>query len=190
MDGLYKVADPEIGKTYKFGLDQKNSSVNKTLYFNGEISGNFLSSTENDAEAIDVTLEGTLDACKVSFTKGEAKTYIEAASYTNKSGGTSYKATLVTTPTLTWKYDSSLKTLVTTIDTVDVYIGTYNTFTTFSVSKTSYATSDTNYVSHFLTKLAESEKVHVTGVTADASITVDEKKTVKINASVTLIMLL
>lgn len=185
MDGLYKVADPEIGKTYKFGLDQKNSSVNKTLYFNGEISGNFLSSTENDAEAIDVTLEGTLDACKVSFTKGEAKTYIEAASYTNKSGGTSYKATLVTTPTLTWKYDSSLKTLVTTIDTVDVYIGTYNTFTTFSVSKTSYATSDTNYVSHFLTKLAESEKVHVTGVTADASITVDEKKTVKINASVT-----
>lgn len=185
MDGLYKVTDPEIGKTYKFGLDQKNSSVNKTLYFNGEISGNFLSSTENDAEAIDVTLEGTLDACKVSFTKGEAKTYIEAASYTNKSGGTSYKATLVTTPTLTWKYDSSLKTLVTTIDTVDVYIGTYNTFTTFSVSKTSYATSDTNYVSHFLTKLAESEKVHVTGVTADASITVDEKKTVKINASVT-----
>lgn len=185
MDGLYKVADPEIGKAYKFGLDQKNSSVNKTLYFNGEISGNFLSSTENDAEAIDVTLEGTLDACKVSFTKGEAKTYIEAASYTNKSGGTSYKATLVTTPTLTWKYDSSLKTLVTTIDTVDVYIGTYNTFTTFSVSKTSYATSDTNYVSHFLTKLAESEKVHVTGVTADASITVDEKKTVKINASVT-----
>ena len=185
MDGLYKVADPEIGKTYKFGLDQKNSSVNKTLYFNGEISGNFLSSTENDAEAIDVTLEGTLDACKVSFTKGEAKTYIEAASYTNKSGGTSYKATLVTTPTLTWKYDSSLKTLVTTIDTVDVYIGTYNTFTTFSVSKTSYATSDTNYVSHFLTKLAESEKVHVTGVTADASIAVDEKKTVKINASVT-----
>lgn len=185
MDGLYKVANPEIGKTYKFGLDQKNSSVNKTLYFNGEISGNFLTSTENDAEAIDVTLEGTLDACKVSFTKGEAKTYIEAASYTNSKGKTSYKATLVTTPTITWKYDSSLKTLVTTIDSVDVYIGTYNDFKTFSVSKTSYATSDTNYVSHFLTKLAESEKVHVTGVTADASITVEEQATKKITASVT-----
>ena len=184
MDGLYKVADPEIGKTYKFGLDQKNSSVNKTLYFNGEISGNFLSSTENDAEAIDVTLEGTLDACKAYFTKGEAKTYIEAASYTNSKGKTSYKATLVTTPTLTWKYDSSLKTLVTTIEGVDVYIGTYNDFKTFSVSKTSYATSDTNYVSHFLTKLAESEKVHVTGVTADASITVEEQAAKKITASV------
>ncbi len=185
MDGLYKVADPEIGKAYKFGLDQKNSSVNKTLYFNGEISGNFLSSTENDAEAIDVTLEGTLDACKAYFTKGEAKTYIEAASYTNSKGKTSYKATLVTTPTITWKYDSSLKTLVTTIDSVDVYIGTYNDFKTFSVSETSYATSDTNYVSHFLTKLGESEKVHVTGVTADASITVEEQATKKITASVT-----
>lgn len=184
MDGLYKVVTPEIGKAYKFGLDQKNSSVNKTLYFNGEISGNFLSSTDNDAEAIDVTLEGTLDACKAYFTKGEAKTYIEAASYTNSKGKTSYKATLVTTPTLTWKYDSSLKTLVTTIDDVDVYIGTYNDFTTFSVSKTSYATSDTNYVSHFLTKLAESEKVHVTGVTADSSITVEEQAAKKITASV------
>ena len=184
MDGVCKVVDPEIGKTYKFGLDQKSDSVYKTLYLNGESKGNFLSSTENEAQAIDVTLEGTLDACKVSFMKDSTKTYIEAASYTNKSGGTSYKATLVTTPTLTWKYDSSLKTLVATFDGVDVYLGTYNDFETFSVSKTSYASGASNYVSHFLTKLEESEKVHVTSVTADASITVDEKKTAIINATV------
>lgn len=186
MDGLYKVANPEIGKTYKFGLDQKNSEVNKTLYLKGDIQKtNFFGSTENPAESVDVTLEGTLEACKAYFTKDNIKTYIETATYTNSKGNTSYKATLVTTPTLTWKYDSTLKTLVTTIDGVDVYIGTYNNFTTFSVSKTSYATSDTNYVSHFLAKLEDSEKVKVTGVTADASITVEEQATKKITASVT-----
>lgn len=183
MDGLYKVVDPEIGKTYKFGLDQKSDSVYKTLYLNGESKGNFLSSTENEAQAIDVTLEGTLDACKVSFMKDSTKTYIEAASYDN-SGKTSYKAVLATTSTHTWKYDSSLKTLVATFDGVDVYLGTYNDFETFSVSKTSYASGASNYVSHFLTKLEESEKVHVTSVTADASITVEEESTKKITTSV------
>ena len=184
IDGKYKVVDPEIGKTYKLGLDQK--ALNKTLYLNGNIARtNYFDSIDNPTESVDVSLEGSLETCKAYFTKDGVKTYIEADSYINTSGKTSYKASLVTTPTLTWKYDSTLKTLITTIDNVDVYIGTYNDFSTFNVSKKSYATNDSNYVSHFLTKLEESEKVHVTGVTADASITVDEKKTAKINASVT-----
>lgn len=184
IDGKYKVVDPEIGKTYKLGLDQK--ALNKTLYLNGIIARtNYFDSIDNPTESVDVSLEGSLETCKAYFTKDGVKTYIEADSYINTSGKTSYKASLVTTPTLTWKYDSTLKTLITTIDNVDVYIGTYNDFSTFNVSKKSYATNDSNYVSHFLTKLEESEKVHVTGVTADASITVDEKKTAKINASVT-----
>lgn len=178
IDGKYKVVDPEIGKTYKLGLDQK--ALNKTLYLNGEMSSYYQATTENDAEAIDVTLEGTLDACKMYYLNDGVKTYIEAIlSGEHKNGVYS------TESTMTWKYDSSLKTMVTTLGEEEVYLGTFGTHDTFGLSNISYANSSTSYVSHFLTKLEESEKVKVTGINAPESITLEEYESKEIGATVT-----
>lgn len=175
MDGLYKIVDPEIGKTYKLAIDQTN--LNKTLYMNGKMNGYYQGTTENDAEGIDVTLEGSLDACKMSFDDNGTKKYLEAI-----MSGTHKNGVFSETSTMTWSYDSTLKTMIANLDGTECFLGTYSSYNTFSVNEKGKA--NTSYVSHFVTKLEDSEKVKVTGVTADASITLEQGNTKKITATV------
>ena len=76
--------DLEEETAYKFYLEQK--TVDKVLFFNGEKSGNFLATTEDPAEAVDVFMEKAEDGARFYYMDGETKTYIEIEQYTNNSG--------------------------------------------------------------------------------------------------------
>ena len=158
---LYSIPNPETevvttletGKAYKYEVFQANAEVNKNIYLSGVMSGNFLATTDNYSEAVDVYLEETTGGYYFAVGTGESKLYVNLTTY--QSGDqTKSSQKLEATPSSVWTYDSALKTLVTTnaaLGTDTYYLGAYNAFTTLSISKTSYAA--TSYVGHFVNKV-------------------------------------
>ncbi len=135
---------PVAGTPYKFMLTQ--SGLGKDLYITGEMSGYYYATTEVAADAIDVYLEETTGGYYLYCMKGETKTYlniIQNGSYINVV----YDATA----TSVYTYDTTLKTLVTTVGENSYYFGTSGTYQTFSAKKT---TNTNSYVAHFV-KMAD-----------------------------------
>jgi len=130
--------DVQEKTAYKFYLEQKG--VNKVLYFNGQMSGNFLAATENPAEGVDVFVEKVSDGARFYYMNGETKTYIEIEQYTNSSGNLRGRVLLSTEPTMTYTYDDETGLYVGAFGDEKYYYGTYNTFETFSTSSTYYIT--------------------------------------------------
>ena len=135
---------PEAGAAYKFYLTAKDG---KNYYFIGEISGNFLQTSVNAADAVDVYLEKVMDGETVKgyrfyFMDGETKTYIDI----NASG----KAALVTAdPAAVYNYVAETNCWAATIGADAYYLGTYSNYNTIGSSKTSYITADNTGKSQF-----------------------------------------
>lgn len=180
----YGIVDtPVVGTAYKFGF--KQTAKNAVYYMKGEMSGYYIASTTNAEEAADMYIEAADGGYHLYFMSGTAKKYIEAA-----VSGTHLNAVIKDSATGVWKYKAEWKTLLYTLESGDVFLGTYGDYVTFGASKVSKAA--TSYVSHFYADGAkgeepviEAEKVAVTGVTADATLEVEQGKTKKITASVT-----
>ena len=165
VNHLYTLPNPETevvttleaGKAYKFEVFQANAEVNKNIYLSGEMAGNYLGSTDNYYEAADVYLEATTGGYYIAVGTGDAKQYVNLATYTSGEQVKSSQKIEAEAKSV-WTYDAELKTLVTThadLGTDKYYIGTYSTFTTLSCSKTSYAS--TSYVGHLVVKAGDEE---------------------------------
>ena len=172
---VYGIVDtPVVGTAYKFGF--KQTAKNAVYYMKGEMSGYYIASTTNAEEAADMYIEAADGGYHLYFMSGTAKKYIEAA-----VSGTHLNAVIKDSATGVWKYKAEWKTLLYTLESGDVFLGTYGDYVTFGASNVSKAA--TSYVSHFYADGAkgeepviEAEKVAVTGVTADATLEVEQTR--------------
>ncbi len=138
VTGIEFVAMPEAGATYKFALVQNN--LGKTLYFNGQKSGNYLGTTENPFEAVDVTVEATEGGYYLTFMDGDAKKYINITTYSKDDGSLGKTQDIGDEPTCVYTWDAERKTFLAYIEALKdtFYLGTYNTYNTISTSSFSY----------------------------------------------------
>lgn len=127
---LNKVSAVETGEL-KFALEQKN--LEKKLYFTGEISGRYGSTSEFYADAATVVV-AHVEGTKNDYTFKVGEKYLEIALNSEK------KVTLALSDSsnLAWNYDYDLKVFTATLDKKVYFLGTYSTFNTISASETSY----------------------------------------------------
>ncbi len=135
--GMEIVKELKTDTAYKFGLVQGN--LEETLFFTGEMSGNYLATTENAIAAEDVYVETVDGGYRLYFMAGETKTYIDIYEYKEGKAG----IRLTTEPTAVCTWNEELHILVAAnVAGEDRYLGTYNTYNTISASSTSYITGD------------------------------------------------
>lgn len=154
------VEAPVADTAYKFGMNQV--TLGKTLYFNGEISGeNFLGTTENVDEAVDMYAEVVDGGYKLYFVKDGTKTYIALKTYQNSKGYDTAGVKLVTdaaeAPVFT--YNAELYIFVTPYLDTEYYLGSYKEFATISVSKTSFIDSSNAGTSQFQARFYSLQEV-------------------------------
>ena len=137
--GVVYVETPEVGKTYKFALNQNNLTPPTTLYLTGEMSGNYLATTANVLEAVDVYLEETEGGYYLCFNAGETKKYVNITTYTKDDGSLKNTQKIEDAPSVPYTWDAERGTMVADLgDLGQYYLGTYNTYNTISTSNVSY----------------------------------------------------
>ena len=132
--GTVFVKQPEAGVAYKFAMQQ--NELGKVLYFNGEMSGYYLATSENAYDGVDVFVEDVEGGQRMYFMKGDVKTYIDVVlreGYTDKCN-----VIMTEAPTCVYNWDAERGTFVVTLGENKFYIGTYGTYNTFSVSLFKY----------------------------------------------------
>lgn len=139
LSGIYRNA-PKAGTAYKYGFLQ--GTLNKVLYFNGTMSGNFLGVTENMADAVDVYVEYVAGGYRLYFMKNETKTYIDVVQ--REGAGNEHKADVVLTeePTCVYHWNNKLEIFTVSLETTEFFLGTYSTHDTVSASAIGYITGD------------------------------------------------
>ncbi len=172
------VEQPVADTAYKFAMFQAHADVNKIYYFNGTLDREkYLGTTENAAEAVDVYIEIVEDvegAAYLYFMDGDVKTYITMEEYLD---GSYYKAKAILTteaPSVYFKWNEDLKTVVCETGNDYFCFGTYSTFTTFSCTGSYYVTGNnaanvdvTQFIGRFYT-------VEITEPEEDFVLTVEE----------------
>lgn len=156
------VVDAPAEKTaYKFML--AHEGLAKNLYITGDMSGYYYATTENVAEAADVYLEAVSGGYNMYCMKGDKKQYMNIV-----ANGTYINVTFTDTPTTTFTYDATLKTVVAVVgDTSYVYsTSSSKTYDTISSGKTS--ASDSLFIAHFVTYVGEIVAVEEPEVTVTA----------------------
>ncbi len=130
----------EVGTAYKFALKQAGLDGAPVLYFTGEKSGNYLATSTNPMDAVDVTVEETEGGYHLTFMDGETKKYINITTYTKDDGSLSKTQDIGTEPTCVYKWDAERKTFVAEIKDLGstFYLGTYGTYNTISTSDVKY----------------------------------------------------
>ncbi len=137
--GTLFVDAPEVGVAYKFALQQNKLDGQPILYFTGVKSGNYLATSTNPLEAVDVTVEETEGGYHLTFMDGETKKYINITTYVNAEGVTKKTQDIGTEPTCVYTWDAERKTMVAEIEGIGkCYLGTYNTYNTISTSEYKY----------------------------------------------------
>ena len=137
---------PTAGSSFKFGMYQEN--LKKYLYFNGKLDskGYYLDSTENYAEAVNVTVEATTGGYFLYFMNGTTKTYIEIFVTDNDY----VNMRLVETPTTVYTWNAEHKTFTAKLTVkgaeADHFISTYKEYATFSGSDIKYIS--TSFAAH------------------------------------------
>lgn len=137
--GVVYVETPEVGKAYKFALDQNNLTPPATLYLTGEMSGNYLATTANVLDAVDVYLEETEGGYYIYFNAGEAKKYVNITTYTKDDGSLKNTQKIEDAPSVPYTWDAERGTMVADLGELgQYYLGTYSTYNTISTSNVSY----------------------------------------------------
>ena len=137
------VSAPVEGQAYKFGFNQVK--LGKTLYLTGVVSGRYLATTENFAEAVDVYVEVVEGGFKFYILDGETKLYLDV--YLNGDGKDSLR--FDANGENVFAYNAEVNAWATTHEGVAYYCGTYNDFDTMSASKLSYINASNTGVSQF-----------------------------------------
>lgn len=135
---------PEVGKAYKFYLEQK--SLSKTLYFTGALTtdGNdYFTTSENLADAVDIyfeTAEGGYNVYNVYFMVDGVKTYLDVSPYMDGEFLKSQFALSTDVPSVVWTYDTTYGVIkvVATLDGVsnEFFAGNYGSNQPIRLSNT------------------------------------------------------
>lgn len=130
---------PVAGQPYKFFMELPSGKV----YFIGAISGNYLSTSADESQAVSIYFEEVTGGYHIYFMNGETKTYITAAAYLKSNGYAGCHFSLTTeTPTLAWTYNTTLG-IIEIYDEIEgksdtFFAGTYGTYNTISLSGAYY----------------------------------------------------
>ena len=134
---------PVAGNAYKLALIHGGKGDVK-LFFTGATKPNYpwyMTSTDVEAQAIDVYVEEVDGGLRLYFTIDGTKTYLDM-----HKDGTHYSLRLTTEPTAVYTWNTELKTLVATVEDKECFIGTSGNYDTFSCNKMEYV--DSSYVAH------------------------------------------
>lgn len=130
------VSAPAAGTAYKFYLLQ--AQLGKTLYFSGEMNGNYFATLDKAEKATDVFFEEVEGGWRIYFLNGDKKTYLEIYEYADGKVGVQ----LTEAPTTQYQWNTELGILTAKVAGDEYYLGTYKTYNTISASKISYITGD------------------------------------------------
>ncbi len=138
--GTLFVENPEVGVPYKWALQQNGLDGQPVLYFTGEKAGNYLATSENPLDAVDVVIEETEGGYYLTFMQGEAKKYIIISTYEKDDGSLGKTQDISDTPSNVYTWDAERGTMISYIEALgeSFYLGTYGTYNTISTSATSY----------------------------------------------------
>ena len=125
---------PVAGASYKFFLTQAERG--ETLYFIGEMSGNYLAMSTDPLAGVDVTVEEVEDGYRLFFVKAGVKTYIDIVP--REDNPDKVNVVLTEAPTAVYTWDAERKTMTATVGANTWYLGTYNDYNTISASNVSY----------------------------------------------------
>ncbi len=123
---------PAAGTTGLYYLTQAERG--ETLFFTGEMSGNYLATTTNPAEGVDVTVEEVEGGFRLSFVKNGEKLYIDIHEYTEGKAGVRITAE----PTATFVWNAECGVFTAEVAGAPRYLGTYSTYNTISASDIKY----------------------------------------------------
>lgn len=116
----------EVAAEKEYVVGALQSNLNKNVFLNGAISGNYLTSVSEYASASKVVLKAVDGGYNLQFKDGK---------YINADTG---KATLDKEAKTVWTWDSSFNTVHTTVKDTEYYIsasGNYSTFGAYDASK-------------------------------------------------------
>ena len=134
------ITAPEAGKAYKLYLTQGN--LNKTLYFTGAMSGNFLATTDVEANGADIYFEAVEGGYHVYFMVNGVKTYLVNSPYIKSNGYIACGIDVGTTPNCVWTYNTELGILEVYAELEGkndtFFLGTHSQFDTMSLSGAYY----------------------------------------------------
>ena len=130
------VETPVAGNTYKFALVQ--AELGQTLYFTGAMNGNYLATSVDPTQAVDVTIEEVEGGVRFFFMDGETKTYIDIHEYAEGKAG----VRLTAEPTATFVWNEECKVYAAEVAGAPRYLGTYSTYATMSASDIKYIAGD------------------------------------------------
>ena len=123
---------PAAGTTAKFYLTQ--AELGQTLFFTGEMSGNYLATSTDASKGVDVTIEEVEGGFRLSFVKNGEKLYIDIHEYQEGKAGVRITAE----PTATFVWNEECKVFTAEVAGAPRYLGTYSTYNTFSASDIKY----------------------------------------------------
>ena len=129
--------EPYADFAYKFAVQQNN--LGQTLYFTGEMSGYYLATSADPADAVDVFVENVDGGgLRLYFMADEIKTYIDVVARGEDQPG-KVNVVLTDAPTCLYTWDSVRRTFVTYAVADNAwYLGCYNTYNTLSASQIKY----------------------------------------------------
>ena len=135
---------------YHLKMVQANTEVNKTLYFTGVMSDEYLATSESEDDAVEVYMEKVEgEGVRFYFMEDGAKKYLEISI----KSGDSARPKIVDTPSVVYTYNETLGVFTVLLVAGDTsyqyYLGTYSTFTTIGTSKLSFLTTENKGVSQF-----------------------------------------
>ena len=136
------ITSPVAGKAYKLALTQSN--LGKTLYFTGVPRDNqpwYITSTENEADAIDVYVENVSGGLRLYFNINGAKNYLVMY-----KDDTHYSLKVTTEPSTVYTWNTEYNTFVATNVDKECFIGTSSNYNTFSCNKMEYIS--TSFIAH------------------------------------------
>ena len=123
---------PAVGYTGLFYLGQAERG--ETLFFTGEMNGNYLATSTDPIKGVDVTIEEVEGGFRMSFVKNGEKLYIDINEYTEGKAGV--RITAEPTAVFTWNEECGVFTAE--VAGAPRYLGTYSTYNTISASDVKY----------------------------------------------------
>ena len=121
-----------------YGLYTYQANIGKRLFFTGEISGKYLSTSDKYSKVARVYLEKEGEGWRIYTISDGAKLYVEIVDG---------KAALNAEPVGNiWTINSDVNVPVTMVGDTEYYLGCYKSYDTFSASKTSYILNDTSVI--------------------------------------------
>ncbi len=115
------------------------------LYLDGGVSGRYLTTTTELADAVSVYAEKAQGGYKLYILVDGAKQYITVYNNAENKVSVNYDAN----GTSVYTYNKAVNAWVTVLDGTEYYLGTYSTFATISASKLSYINEENTGVSQF-----------------------------------------